>query len=378
MASSIAITLAQLTVTTGTNGMVGSLNQPTILLSEVAVANAFSGTHSGDYVIASMARTSDIVQGFNQSHSGDWTLTSSTGLYSSGTLPIGALSAAATTTITARFSGTHSGWTVGATATSTNGSSAALAHKGKYTISARTGSYSRANLPTGTVTATAVLGSVGRFAATSRAGTVVSRATINNWARAELIGPAVRALNGGRFAGRNPKGRLLSTASQAVTLTYEGYSVTLIPGELGLEARMTHLTVCPFDHIVRFGSGYFGIGPDGVYELTGDSYDGADIVAVVETAPVSEPANLKRPRAIFVGGRLSADFKAGVKVGESGEYYFGSAVNSGTRNQRALFGRGVQSRYLAFTFTNTDGSDFQLDDITPEIEVLRRTVGGVE
>jgi hypothetical protein len=36
-------------------------------------------------------------------------------------------------------------------------------------------------------------------------------------------------------------------------------------------------------------------------------------------------------------------------------------------------GRGIEATYLAYTISNTDGADFEINELSPEVDVLRRS-----
>jgi hypothetical protein len=118
------------------------------------------------------------------------------------------------------------------------------------------------------------------------------------------------------------------------------------------------------------------VAADGLFELGGNTFDGTPIVAVVQTAPTDfKSRELKRPFSLYMGGRVGADFRVSVVSAEIDvdSYVYRPVDKTGARNYRVLFGKGIRARYLAYVFTNIDGGDFELDDFTPEIAVLRRT-----
>jgi hypothetical protein len=161
-----------------------------------------------------------------------------------------------------------------------------------------------------------------------------------------------------------------------VAVTYEAYSVSLIKDDKGEQAHTTHYTSYPFDRIVRFGSKYYGVATDGLFELTGDLFDDVPIVAVVRTGETDfKVREMKRPISMYVAGRVGGDFSVAVTSAETKEYaYTLRPVNkTGARNYRVLFGKGIKARYLSYTLTNTRGEDFDFDELTPEVAVLRRT-----
>jgi len=158
--------------------------------------------------------------------------------------------------------------------------------------------------------------------------------------------------------------------------TYEAYSHTMMGDEKDVTGvAVTHYTNYPFDRIMRFNGKYYGVGADGLFELTGNLFDTTPIVSVVQTgeSDLGEPS-LKRTRHLYMSGRLSQDLGVSVIARENEvDTYTYDPVLGGARNTRVTLGRGLQARYLAFKFTNTDGQDFELHELAPEVDVLRRT-----
>jgi len=341
---------------------------------------SFAGAHGGRYVVTGIVTSGWLVQGFNKTYSGDWTLAAWFGIKASGTLPRGTIAARITATNAMSFAGRCPRGRIASTISAAIGISGDLRHRGGYAISSRTGLQARlATLQRHTLSATITTGSVIRANLRGKVGSIAATITVGNHITANLIGPAVRALHGIRFAGRSPKWRLSAVISQAVTLAYEGYSVTLIQTDVGIETRATHLTMFPFDHIVRMGAKYFGVGPDGIYELGGNDYNGELIVADIHTAldDFGQPTE-KRPRSLFVSGRIGTDLRASVEVDETGpgDRHQVSVQNGKAHQHRAMLPRGIKGRYFSVGLTNMDGEDFQIDDIAPEIDGLIRRVDG--
>lgn len=102
----------------------------------------------------------------------------------------------------------------------------------------------------------------------------------------------------------------------------------------------------------------------GLYELTGDTDDGALIVSRVLTGKPQWGTSFKKMfRKIFFGLKGTGEFSA-IVAGESDEYtYPFTAVATG--ESRAQPGRGIRETYLAVGFTNPFGQQFQLDNIEP-------------
>lgn len=206
---------------------------------------------------------------------------------------------------------------------------------------------------------------------------LVASGTVDNRGGVVGILPGLEiAPSGVMRGGLLPRATIYILGSQALA-AYEAYSFTMVKDSKGVEsARATHYTNYPFDRIVRFGSKYYGVAVGGLFELAGNTFDGTPIVATVETAPTDFGAReLKRAFSLYIGGRVGADFVVSVKSAEVNDdsYVFRPFDKTGARNYRTLFGKGIRERYLAYAFTNTDGGDFEVDDITPEVVVQRRT-----
>src|SRR6185369_16057599 len=166
-----------------------------------------------------------------------------------------------------------------------------------------------------------------------------------------------------------------------VSVTFEGYSFTLRGTEQGgTETLATKLLTCPFTQIVRFGDRYLGATADGLFEIAGDTFDGEQIDMLARTAPDDfGVAEKKRPVALWFSGRIETSIAAGVSVSEN-NYVAGLPTPVGppsAREHRAKLGMGQEGRYLSYEFSNVDGGDFQLDEVSPEYHVLRRRLAGM-
>jgi hypothetical protein len=246
----------------------------------------------------------------------------------------------------------------------------------KLTLVARSGGHVVGTGPTLVFSGSGMTDAMGRLTKVLPKLTLVSSGTVDNHGSVVGILPSREIAPSGVLRGTLPRATILIIGSQALA-AYEAYSFTILKDSKGVEtARATHYTNYPFDRIVRFGNKHYGVAVDGLFELAGDTFDGDPIVATVETAPTDFGAReLKRPFSLYIGGRVGADFVVSVKSAEvkQNSYVYRPFDKTGARNYRTLFGKGIRERYLAYAFTNTDGGDFELDDITPEVAVQRRT-----
>lgn len=103
----------------------------------------------------------------------------------------------------------------------------------------------------------------------------------------------------------------------------------------------------------------------GLYLLGGDLDGTQPIIAEVITGDTLWDASLKKHvEMVYFAMTGEGDGELIVK-GKTDEYRYSFPVRS-TGQSRAKPGKGIRENYLAFGFSNPDGSDFQLD----RIEVL--------
>lgn len=290
--------------------------------------------------------------------------------------PPGTITGVGTTTGWGEFQGVLSGYTLDAVGTQTVWGIARLTYYGAYDITNTVGAKGAATLSGYSLSAGATAGAVGRLSEVLPTPVLTASGYGDNLG--SLVGtlPTLRTGGRGVLIGYLPKATIVATGG-VVSVEYEAYCFALFNDErTGMQAYATHYTTFPFDRIVRYNNKHYGVAADGLYELAGDDFDGTPIVSVVRTHPTDFKAReLKRPVSLYLGGRVAADFRVSVIDSEThtSAYNYRPVDKTGARNYRAFFGKGIRARYLAYAFTNTNGGDFELDDITPEFVVLRRT-----
>jgi hypothetical protein len=206
--------------------------------------------------------------------------------------------------------------------------------------------------------------------------TLSAHGIVDNIGVAILTAPAMRGAPSALIITKMPRTVLYAIGTTGAATAYEAYSLTFIEGGPQLDVAGTHYTNYPFDRFVRFNNIYYGVAADGLYELNGNTFNGTPIVAVVETANTDfKTPQLKRAISLYIAGEVGADFKVTVNSAEviDDRYNYRTVDKTGARNYRVIFGKAIRARYLSYAFTNTNGGDFVLDDITPEYAVLRRT-----
>lgn len=267
-----------------------------------------------------------------------------------------------------------SGYSLSATATVSAGGGVSKTYTGQYALSALGGAQARGTLPRPTVAASGTADRLGQVVGVLPRPTLLASGYGDNLGQVVGVLPTLTPTPNGRVIAVLPRAMFVATGgSQSVV--YEAYSVTLNSGKEGLQAYTTHYTNYPFDRILRFGGKYYGVAADGLFELSGDTFNGTAIVSVVQTAPTDfKQRTMKRPVSMYMSGRVGADFKVSVISAEedTNRYSYKPVQKTGSRTHRVMFGKGVRARYIAYALTNTDGGDFELDDLTPETVVMER------
>jgi len=356
------------------NFIVGTLND---LIPGVAngADQGFYGQLSGYQLFAQGHQFASGRYGFFGELQGSYTIAAQGGAQARLTSPRFSLSASGTTTALGEAYLTAPSFFLMAGGTATDWGVAYLKTGGRYPVVGLGGARARMELQGSyTLNTNGYVGNVGT--ASLRIGShhyvLDASGTIDqvNGIAGVLIGP--QPVNSGTAYITGPRFTIVATGSNVAAVTYEGYSHTLLEGG---GVAVTHLTNYPFDHLLRFGTRYFGVRADGLYELTGNTFNGDPIISVVQTgeSDVGEPS-LKRTRHLNIAGRLSRDLGVTVYANEdeAGSFTY-DPVEGGARNTRVTLGRGIEARYLAFGLTNTDGQDFEIHELAPEIDILRRT-----
>lgn len=100
----------------------------------------------------------------------------------------------------------------------------------------------------------------------------------------------------------------------------------------------------------------------GLFLLGGELDIDAPVMARIQTGKVQWGSSLKKfIKKMFFGLKGEGTFTAHVS-GENDDYeYEFPAIQTG--ESRAQPGRGIRETYLSFGFSNTDGQEFQLDNI---------------
>lgn len=117
-----------------------------------------------------------------------------------------------------------------------------------------------------------------------------------------------------------------------------------------------------FNSFAKVGDRYIAASSAGLYELTGETDDGTDIIADIKSG-FAQFAGTRHTlfKAIYLGMRGEGSFVLKLVTGE-GQTYTYSVTASDMRSTKVHMGKGLRARYFAFELIST-GQDFDLDSI---------------
>ena len=132
-----------------------------------------------------------------------------------------------------------------------------------------------------------------------------------------------------------------------------------------------------FESIAQVNGRTLAVGPDGVYELTGDNDAGAQIRAEVVSGFVDfGSAQTKRLDSMYFGYTSSGRLSVTAETYESGHapttYFLEQRDADAPRNSRVTPGKGLFGRYWRTTIKNVDGVDFEVRDTSVDIATSTR------
>lgn len=134
-----------------------------------------------------------------------------------------------------------------------------------------------------------------------------------------------------------------------------------------------------YNSMTRFDTRSFGANANGVFELTGDTDDGAQIDAQVSFGVTDFGSNfMKGLDRMYVGLRSATPMNVEVKLEDKTAYQYVLDAHPDERmdSQRVKTGKGLEGRYWQFTLRNTLGGDFQLDVVDVQSKKMTRRLNG--
>jgi hypothetical protein len=134
-----------------------------------------------------------------------------------------------------------------------------------------------------------------------------------------------------------------------------------------------------FESITQTPGKVLGVGPDGLYELTGANDAGVGVQANLATgfSDYGSPQT-KRLDNVYFGYTSEGVLAVQTEVKESGTppatYFLEQRDASAPRNSRVTPGKGLYGRYWRVTIRNANGADFEVHDAAVDIAVSSRRV----
>lgn len=135
---------------------------------------------------------------------------------------------------------------------------------------------------------------------------------------------------------------------------------------------MSRYTALPVETLAVLAGRVLALGPAGLYELAGDTDDGAPIDASITTGrTMLGDAHKKRIPDVFMTGTFggATQLTVGVYGTLKGSYTYTAATRDADspRGTRFKLGKGLASTYWKFTIANKDGSDFNINTMTADV-----------
>lgn len=134
-----------------------------------------------------------------------------------------------------------------------------------------------------------------------------------------------------------------------------------------------------FESLTQTPAKVLAVGPDGLYELTGDTDDGDTIDAHIDTGFTDfGSANTKRVDTMYFGYTSVGGLSLKTEVYGSGHpassYTLEPRLAPAPRNTRVFPGKGLHGRYWRVTISNVNGAAFEIHDATVDIAVSARRI----
>lgn len=134
-----------------------------------------------------------------------------------------------------------------------------------------------------------------------------------------------------------------------------------------------------FESVAQTPDKILAVGPDGLYELTGDTDSGDTIDArIVSGFTDFKLDQIKRVDAMYFGYTSVGGLALKVETLDSGHaptsYALEARQATAPRSTRVVVGKGMYGRYWRVTLSNIAGADFEIHDATVDIAVSTRRV----
>lgn len=127
------------------------------------------------------------------------------------------------------------------------------------------------------------------------------------------------------------------------------------------EEESTSYTDYPFTGFAQIGERYFGASETGLYELEGDTDDGAPIEAAIDLGQRDLGTDaIKSLSNAYVSTNASTPMRLRVELGGQQYTYQTRGADTAMRTQRFDLGRGLRGHFFGLELMNTDGADFEV------------------
>lgn len=236
--------------------------------------------------------------------------------------------------------------------------------------------------PRATLKVTATAGEVASLSLAGRAGVLSFSAAGEATATLAIRAPmATTATNRATLGLTPPRARLVLVSLGDTTVAadeLESYVVNLRtnyraePDSTSAGYEMTRYVDFPVTQLVRHNNRTYGVGPGGLYCLDAECDPAGPVHWRVTTCTTDFGGReLRRPVAMYVGGRLgpTAYFTARAGEGREFSYGFGTPRGQTAQNHRQVLGKGLRSRFFSFGIGGTGAcelTNFEIETATME------------
>ena len=238
-----------------------------------------------------------------------------------------------------------------------------------YALQAHGGGFAHMRAGQYSLAARGITGSVGRLAVKFGSYRLAARATQESVGRGVMHLPALAMRKRGIARLVGPSFQLIASGGFFSSEQRDAYAVNIATG------AVTQYLNFAFDDVLRFGDRFFGIRSDGIFELAGDTDDGAPIVAEVRTFNSDfGQTNVKRVLYAHVVGDVGSDLHVGISANLEPEYTYPTeqVPVAGVQTARAKTGRGLRGTYYSMALANTGGQPFEIHRLEVVIDPTGR------
>ena len=118
-----------------------------------------------------------------------------------------------------------------------------------------------------------------------------------------------------------------------------------------------------FNSFTPIGVKYLAAGPNGVYELNGDTDAGTDIIAKARSGYAQfNSTKMSGIKGCYLAIRGEGLVYIKILAGDGREYIYQAKTQPELTNTKINIGKGLRTRYLAFELITT-GQDFDMDTL---------------